>query len=122
MSAGPDHPDYSMLIKGPRGSGKTVLLAAMRDAAEQNGFKTIKVTAKPEPTFADVLIEHITAAHTAQDTGRSRISTAQFSVLGSGAGVSMQAPEARKLQFTQECLWLWSNSPTTFSVVLVVLS
>ena len=62
MSAGPDHPDHSMLLKGPRGSGKTVLLAAMRDMAEQNGLMTVRVTAKPEPTFADALIEQMTSA------------------------------------------------------------
>ena len=94
MSAGPDHPDYSMLLKGPRGSGKTVLLAAMRDAAERHGLATVRVIAKPERTFADALIEQMTAADEAG--GRRRVSSAQVSVLGTGAGVSMQAPEARE--------------------------
>ena len=94
MSAGPDHPDYSMLLKGPRGSGKTVLLAAMRDAAERHGLATVRVIAKPEHTFADALIEQMTAADEAG--GRRRVSSAQVSVLGTGAGVSMQAPEARE--------------------------
>lgn len=94
MSAGPDHPDYSMLLKGPRGSGKTVLLAAMRDLAEQNGLVTVRVTAKPEPTFADALIEQMTSA---SDVERRRVSSAQVSVLGSGAGVSFRAPEPREL-------------------------
>ena len=93
MSAGPDHPDHSMLLKGPRGSGKTVLLAAMRDMAEQNGLMTVRVTAKPEPTFADALIEQMTSA---SDTDGRRLSSAQVSVLGSGAGVSFQNPEARE--------------------------
>ncbi|MXV90935.1 MAG: AAA family ATPase [Acidimicrobiia bacterium] len=94
MSAGPDHPDYSMLLKGPRGSGKTVLLAAVRDMAEQNGLATVRVTAKPEPTFADALIEQVTSA---SDAERRRVSSAQISVLGSGAGVSFRAPESREL-------------------------
>lgn len=94
MSAGPDHPDYSMLLKGPRGSGKTVLLAAMRDLAEENGLATVRVTAKPEPTFADALIEQMASA---SDAERRRVSSAQVSVLGSGAGVSFQAPEHREL-------------------------
>ncbi len=93
MSAGPDHPDHSMLLKGPRGSGKTVLLAAMRDVAEQNGLVTVRVTAKPEPTFADALIEQMTSA---SDTDGRRLSSAQVSVLGSGAGVSFQTPEVRE--------------------------
>ncbi len=95
MSAGPDHPDYSMLLKGPRGSGKTVLLAAMRGAAEQHGLTTVRVIAKPEPTFADALIEHMTAASEAGS--RRRVASAQVSVLGTGAGVSLQTPEVRKL-------------------------
>ena len=86
--------DYSMLLKGLRGSGKTVLLAAIRDMAEQNGLITVRVTAKPEPTFADALIEQMTSA---SDTEYRRISSAQVSVLGSGAGVSFQAPEPREL-------------------------
>ena len=93
MTAGPDHPDHSMLLKGPRGSGKTVLLAAMRDMAEQNGLLTVRVTAKPEPTFADALIEQITSA---SDTESRRLFSAQVSVLGSGAGVSFQTPEVRE--------------------------
>ena len=94
MSAGPDHPDHSMLLKGPRGSGKTVLLAAMRDMAEENGLATVRITAKPEPTFADVLIEQMTSG---SDGERRRVSSAQVSVLGTGAGVSLQAPEPRAL-------------------------
>ena len=94
MSVGPDHPDHSMLLKGPRGSGKTVLLAAMRDLAERDGLTTVRVTAKPEPTFADALIEQMASA---SGTGRRRLSAAQVSVLGSGAGVSFGAPESEGL-------------------------
>lgn len=94
MTTGPDHPDYSMLLKGPRGSGKTVLLAAMRDAAERHGLATVRVIAKPEHTFADALIEQMTAADEAG--GWRRVSSAQVSVLGTGAGVSMRAPRARE--------------------------
>ena len=94
MSAGPDHPDYSMLLKGPRGSGKTVLLAAIRGMAERDGLTTVRVTAKPEPTFADALIEQMTSA---SDGERRRVSSAQVSVLGTGAGVSFRAPEPRAL-------------------------
>ena len=83
-----------MLLKGPRGSGKTVLLAARRDLAEQTGLATVRVTAKPEPTFADALIEQMASV---SDTEPRRISSAQVSVLGSGAGVSFQTPEPREL-------------------------
>ena len=94
MSVGPNHPDYSMLLKGPRGSGKTVLLAAMRDLAEAHGHTAVRVTAKPEPTFADALIEQMASA---AGTGHRRVSSAQVSVLGSGAGVSFDVPESRQL-------------------------
>ena len=72
MSAGPDHPDYSMLLKGSRGSGKTVLLAAIRDMAERHGLTTVRVAAKLEPTFADALIEQMTSA---SDAERRRMSS-----------------------------------------------
>lgn len=88
MSVGPDHPDHSMLISGPRGSGKTVLLAAMRDTAERNDMETVRITAKPEPTFADALVESM-APH---PTARHRLSSAQISVLGTGAGMTVQTP------------------------------
>ena len=54
---------------------------------------TVRITAKPEPTFADALIEQMSAA---SDTDGRRLSSAQVSVLGSGAGVSFQTPEARE--------------------------
>ncbi len=85
---GVEQPVGSMLRKGPRGSGKTVLLAAIRDTAEQHGLTTVRATAKPEPTFADVLIEQLTSV---PDTEHRRISSAQLSMLGSGAGVSFRA-------------------------------
>ncbi len=94
MSVGPNHPDHSMLLTGPRGSGKTVLLAAMRDIAEQHGLTTVRVTAKPEPTFADALVEQM--ASSAESGGR-RLSSAQISVLGSGVGVSFDLPGSGEL-------------------------
>ena len=89
MVVGPDHPDYSMLIKGPRGSGKTVLLSVMRGIAERNGMGTVRVTAKPEPTFADALIESMVP----RTAPRPRFSSARISILGTGAGLSVENPD-----------------------------
>ncbi|MYA38056.1 MAG: AAA family ATPase [Acidimicrobiia bacterium] len=42
---GPRHPDYTLLITGPRGSGKTVLLNEAEDAALALGWRVISVSA-----------------------------------------------------------------------------
>lgn len=45
LSNGPGSRYYRSLITGPRGVGKTVLLAAFRDIAEQAGYVTVAVDA-----------------------------------------------------------------------------
>ena len=42
---GPQHPDYTMLITGVRGSGKTVLLNEAEDAALRLGWRVISMSA-----------------------------------------------------------------------------
>ena len=54
---GPGHPDYTLLITGPRGSGKTVLLNEAEDAALALGWRAISMSA----SVAD-LTRRITAA------------------------------------------------------------
>lgn len=45
LSSGPGGRYHKSLVTGPRGVGKTVLLAAFRDIAEQEGYVTIAVDA-----------------------------------------------------------------------------
>ena len=45
FSEGPRHPDFTLLITGPRGSGKTVLLNEAEDLAHVHGWRVISVSA-----------------------------------------------------------------------------
>lgn len=93
MEAGPTHPDFTMLIASPRGSGKTVLLSAMRQAAEDAGWVTARATATPEEDFAGLLTEQMTRAvrDHPDRRARRRIESAHVSVFGVGAGISVGA-------------------------------
>lgn len=96
MEAGPTHPDYTILIASPRGSGKTVLLSAMREAAEAAGWVTVRATAAPGDDFAGLLVEQMAAmVSSCLDRGvKRRVESAHVSVFGVGAGLSMSSSEA----------------------------
>ncbi len=57
LSEGPRHPDFTLLITGSRGSGKTVLLNEAEDLAYSHGWRVISVSAP-----VSQLIQHITSA------------------------------------------------------------
>ena len=42
---GPTHPDYTLLLTGPRGSGKTAVLNALENIGKEKGWAVISVTA-----------------------------------------------------------------------------
>lgn len=87
LDTGPTHPDYTLLITGDRGIGKTALLNALEAKAAQRGWLTIASTASSEPvavrlaTEAQRSIELIRA-------GSLRAHVSSVSVLG--VGVSLQ--------------------------------
>ena len=45
IEAGPHHPDYTLLLTGRRGTGKTALLDAVEAAVRERGWQTVSVTA-----------------------------------------------------------------------------
>ena len=47
LDTGPTHPDYSALLIGARGTGKTVMLEAIEEQARSRGWLTISETAFP---------------------------------------------------------------------------
>lgn len=47
LETGPTHPDYSALLIGARGTGKTVMLEAIEERARAQGWLTISETAFP---------------------------------------------------------------------------
>lgn len=91
MSAGPTHPDFTMLISSPRGSGKTVLLKAMCDTAADAGWITVPMTAMSSDALSEMIAEemlHVVRGFTVQSSKR-RISSFNLSVLGTGGGVAL---------------------------------
>ncbi|MDR3106675.1 MAG: ATP-binding protein [Bifidobacteriaceae bacterium] len=57
----PGDPNRSTLFVGPRGSGKTVLLAKIAEAAQVNGWVAARVTASPTPDRDSAAVEYGTA-------------------------------------------------------------
>ncbi len=49
VNAGPLHPDYTLLITGDRGTGKTALLNVLEDRVADYGWMTITASASSEP-------------------------------------------------------------------------
>ncbi len=47
LDTGPTHPDYSALLIGVRGAGKTVMLNAVEELARDRNWETLSVSASP---------------------------------------------------------------------------
>ncbi|MCY3891112.1 MAG: ATP-binding protein [bacterium] len=57
LETGPTHPDYSALLIGARGTGKTVALEAAEERARSRGWLTISETAFP-PELPERIAKH----------------------------------------------------------------
>lgn len=80
---GPAHPDYTMLISGVRGVGKTVLLNEAEDAALRFGWRVISVSASVSGLCRQVTnaaLEHLREA----EDGKAPRRISSVSVLGVG--------------------------------------
>ena len=111
MSAGPTHPDFTMLISSPRGSGKTVLLKAMCEAAADAGWVTVPMTATPRDTLSEMIAEEMVHAAQGFTDQRSmrRVSSFSLSVLGTGGGIALadqpqEPPRHTRMLRTMEML------------------
>ncbi len=90
---GPIHPDYTMLISGMRGVGKTVLLNEAEDAALRLGWRVVSVSASVRglcQQITNAALEHLREA----EDGRAPRRISSVSVLG--AGVSWTEQPATK--------------------------
>ena len=88
---GPTHPDYTMLITGVRGSGKTVLLNEAEDAALRLGWRVISMSASVRGLcrlITNAALQHL--AHAGEATPPLRISS--VSLMGIGVEWAPQPP------------------------------
>lgn len=91
---GPTHPDFTMLITGVRGSGKTVLLNEAEDAALRLGWRVISMSASVRRLCrltTNAALQHL--EHAGDATPPLRISS--VSLLGAGVEWAPQPPDPR---------------------------
>lgn len=80
--AGPSHPDYTLLLTGERGSGKTALLNALEADAAARGWPVIAVASASEPVSARVARGAAALLERIRSSGRARLTS--LNVLGVG--------------------------------------
>ena len=93
---GPQHPDYTMLITGVRGSGKTVLLNEAEDAALRLGWRVISMSASVRDLCR--LITNAAHRHLREAVNGApprRISSVKVMGVGVGFEAGEQADDAR---------------------------
>ncbi len=89
LDSGPAHPDYTLLITGDRGAGKTALLNVLEARAADRGWMTVTAAASSEPVTARIAGE----ARRCTDRLRSvRRGARVASVSALGVGVSLEQP------------------------------
>ena len=90
---GPRHPDYTLLLTGRRGTGKTALLDAIEDAARSQGWLSVSATASA-PEFGSQLRQELSAlAEDLQRDPKTRLASAQ--ALGFGLSWAKDPPNPR---------------------------
>ena len=86
LDAGPTHPDYTLLVTGNRGTGKTALLNVLEAQAADRGWMFITASASAEPVSARIASE---AQRCLAQMRKGRGSTRLSSVSMMGIGVSL---------------------------------
>lgn len=85
---GPTHPDYTLLLTGRRGYGKTVLLNSAETVARDNGWSVVSLSAS-SGTFRSELLSIVT--DNLRDDG-SKFRLASLQVFGVGGSVVERHP------------------------------
>lgn len=83
---GPRHPDYTLLLTGRRGTGKTALLDAIEAAARNEGWLAVSATASAPELGAQLRHELSASAEGLQQDPKTRLASAQ----AFGFGVSWE--------------------------------
>ena len=77
LHRGPRHPDYTLLLTGRRGTGKTALLDAIEAAARNEGWLTVSATASAPELGAQLRHELSALAAGLQQDPKMRLASAQ---------------------------------------------
>ena len=86
LDTGPTHPDYTMLITGERGTGKTALLNVLEARCAERGWQSITAAASTESLFTRITNEaQRLLAEMAAESRRPRLS----SISALGVGIEM---------------------------------
>ena len=83
IEAGPTHPDYTLLVTGDRGTGKTALLNALEATVAERGWLTVTAAASSEPLSERIAAEALRCFEQLPDGGR-QFKLSSLSVLGIG--------------------------------------
>ncbi|WP_419919906.1 ATP-binding protein [Candidatus Poriferisocius sp.] len=87
---GPAHPDYTMLISGVRGSGKTVMLNEAEDTALNLGWRVISVSASARDLcrqITNAALEHLRET----EAGKPSRRISSMNVMGLGVAWTQQS-------------------------------
>ena len=87
LDTGPTHPDYTLLITGERGAGKTALLNALEAKATDRGWMTVTAAASSEPVSARIASE---ARRCMERLSGERRGARLGSVSALGVGISLE--------------------------------
>ena len=93
LHRGPTHPDYTLLITGPRGSGKTVMLNSAEAVAREIGWSVVSASASSRTFRAELL--SMLGGVLADEGSKFRISSLQ--VFGVGGSVEREQPAPDEL-------------------------
>ena len=89
LDTGPTHPDYTLLVTGDRGTGKTALLNALEARAADRGWMTATAAASSEPVSVRIVGEVRRCTERLRDARRGpRLG----SVTALGVGISLEQP------------------------------
>ena len=83
IETGPTHPDYTLLVTGDRGTGKTALLNALEATAAERGWLTVSAAASSESLSERIAAEAVRCLEQLPG-GRRRVRLGSLSVLGVG--------------------------------------
>ena len=98
LTAGPRRPEFTSLLLGPRGTGKTVALVAFTEIAQSDGWTVIKADALLDPDPGETLDATILrrcaeAADRDDPPPRRRFTGAHAGAAGVSAGISWEAAD-----------------------------
>ena len=89
LDTGPTHPDYTLLVTGDRGTGKTALLNALEARAADRGWMTATAAASSEPVSVRIAGEVRRCTERLRDARRGpRLG----SITALGVGISLEQP------------------------------